>query len=99
MRTYFSISEFLITAQVGIELGTKARLNSKKLRKLGTRNITQYSAANVPFPAFFPPIFTSSILSAICLQEPARESKPRFGAALVRSAHERETGLYGPPCR
>ena len=37
----------------------------KNLQKLGVRNIAQYSAANVPFPAFFPPTFTSSILSAM----------------------------------
>ena len=40
--------------------------NFKDLRKLGVRNIAQYCAANVPFPAFFPPAFTPSILSAMC---------------------------------
>ena len=39
--------------------------NFKDLRKLGVRNIAQYSAANVPFPAFFPPTFTSSMLSTM----------------------------------
>ena len=54
-------------------------------------NIAQYSAANVSsritFPAFFPPIFTSSILIRhVCRSVwSAREAKPRFGAALVRS--------------
>ena len=36
--------------------------------KLGVRNITQYSGADVsrmPLPAFFPPTFTSSLLSAM----------------------------------
>ena len=37
----------------------------KNLRKLGVRNIAQYSAANVPFPAFLAPTFRSSILSAM----------------------------------
>ena len=39
--------------------------NFKDFPKLGVRNIAQYSAANVPFPAFFPPTFTSSRLSAM----------------------------------
>ena len=39
--------------------------NFKDLRKLGVRNIAQHSAANVSFPAVFPPTFTSSILSAM----------------------------------
>ena len=53
------------------ERRTKARLslsglnNFGDLRKLVIRNIARYSAANVPFPAFFPPTFTSSTLSAM----------------------------------
>ena len=53
------------------ERRTKARLslsglnNFGDLRKLVIRNIARYSAANVPFPAFFPPTFTCSILSAM----------------------------------
>ena len=39
--------------------------NFKDLRRTGVRNIAQYSAANVPFPAFFQTTFTSSILSAM----------------------------------
>ena len=69
--------------------------NFKDLRKLGVRNIAQYTAANVPFPAcvfhqhsllpYYPP----------CLQERvAREAKPRFGVALVRCAHDCETRLF-----
>ena len=39
--------------------------NFKDLRKLGVRNIVQYSAANVSFPAFlfFTPTFTSSMFT------------------------------------
>ena len=70
--------------------------NFKDLQKLGVRNIAQYSAANVLFPVFFfPTDFTSSILSAMFTGVwPAREIKPRFGAALVRSAHACETRVY-----
>ena len=59
--------------------------NFKDLQKLGVRNIAQYSAANVSFPAFFPPTFTSYMLSTMFTGAwPTREAKPRFGAALVR---------------
>ena len=42
--------------------------NFKDLRKLGVRNITQYSAADVPFPPFFP--YQNSLLPYYppCLQ-------------------------------
>ena len=55
--------------------------NFKDLQKLGVRNIARYSAANVPFPAFLQPTFTSSILSAmftIYIVAPASEAKPRI---------------------
>ena len=45
--------------------------NFKDLRKLGAQNIAQYSAANVPFPAF--------------LSTDIHFASPRFGAALVFS--------------
>ena len=61
--------------------------NFKDLRKLGLQNIALYNAANVPFSAgFFPPTFTSSMLSAMLT-----EAKSRFGAALERSAHDCQT--------
>ena len=71
--------------------------NFKDLRKLGLRNIAQYSAANVPFPAFS---FSTDIHFFHTVRHvyrsvwPAREAKPRFGAALARSAHDCETRLF-----
>ena len=41
--------------------------NFKALQKLGVRNSAVLSAPSVPFPAFFPPTFTSSVLPP-CLQ-------------------------------
>ena len=69
--------------------------NFKDLRKLGVRNIAQYSAANVPFPAFFSTDihFFHTIRHVYRSVWPAREAKPRFGATLVRSAHDCETHL------
>ena len=69
----------------------------KDLRKLGVRNIAQYSAANVPLPAF---IFSTDIHFFHTIRHvyrsvwPAREAKRRFGATLVRSAHEYETACF-----
>ena len=61
--------------------GSKVPKSFKDLRKLGVRNIEQYSAANVPFPAFFfPTDFLPYYPSCVW---PARGAKPRFGAALV----------------
>ena len=75
--------------------GTKEAMevpkNFNDLRKLGVRNIAQYSTANVPFPAsFFPRRHSLLPCDPPCLQERA---KPRFGAALVRSAHDCESRL------
>ena len=69
--------------------------NFKNLRKLGVRNIAQYSAANLPFPAFFSTDihFFHTICHVYRSVWPAREAKPRFGSALVRSAHDSETRL------
>ena len=66
--------------------------NFKDLRKLGVRNIAQYSA----FPAGF---LSTSIHFFHTTRHvyrsvwPAREAKPRFGAVLVHSAHDCES--YG----
>ena len=75
--------------------------NFKNLRKLGVRNITQYSVANVsriPFTAFcstFIPFFCTN--RHVCRSVwPVGEAKPRFGATLVRSAHDCEPGLLLP---
>ena len=67
--------------------------NFKDLRKLGVRNIAQYSAANGPFPAFFSiylSTLTSSILSAMFTG--ACGPPEKLSLALVpRSAHDCET--------
>ena len=65
--------------------------NFKDLRKLGVRNIAQYSAANVSFPAFlfFTATFTSSMPPAMFT---GRETKPRLGAVFVHS-HDCKTHL------
>ena len=60
--------------------------NFKDLRKLGV-NIAQYSAANGPFPFFFLhlPFYTHFFHTVRHVHRsvwPAREAKPRFGAAL-----------------
>ena len=60
--------------------------NFKDLRKRSVRNIAQYSAANVPFPAFLSAMFTEAC-------GPPEKLSPRFGAVLVRSAHDCETHL------
>ena len=68
--------------------------NFKDLRKLGVRNIAQYSAANLPFPVVFSTyIRFHTIRHDYRSVWPAREAKPRFGSALVRSARGCETGL------
>ena len=69
--------------------------NFKDLRKLGVRNIAQYSAANVPFLAFLSTDihFFHTVRHVYRSVWPTREAKPRFGATLVRSAHDYETRL------
>ena len=70
--------------------------NFKDLRKRGMGNFAQYSAANVPFPAFFPLTSTSSILSAMfagACGPPEKLIKPCFGATLICSVHDCETCL------
>ena len=74
--------------------------NFQDLRKLGVRNIAHYSAANVLFSALLLLLLLFHLHSFLpdyppCLQKrvAATEAKPRFGAALVRSAHDCETGL------
>ena len=67
--------------------------NFKDLRKRSVRNIAQYSGANVLFSAFF---HRHALLPYYppCLQERvARHLSPRFGAVVVRSAHDCETHL------
>ena len=70
--------------------------NFKDLRKLRVRNIAQYNAAQVPFPAFFPTDihFFHTIRHVYRSMWPAREAKSHFGAELERSTHDCETGLY-----
>ena len=48
----------------GSKEGMEVSKDSKDLLKCGIQNIVQYSAANDPFPAFFPPTFTS--IHTIC---------------------------------
>ena len=61
--------------------------NFKDLRELGVRNIELYSIANEPILAFLS-IYTHffhTIRHVYRSEWPAREAKPRFGAALVHS--------------
>ena len=70
--------------------------NFKDLQKLCSRNISRYSAANVPLPAFFSSAdihFFHTIRHVYKSVWPAREAKPRYGATLERSAHACETRL------
>ena len=65
----------------------------EELQEYGVQNIAQYGAAQVPFPAFFSTDIhffhtLRHVYMSVC---PAREAKPRFGAALERSAHDCET--------
>ena len=60
--------------------------NFKDLRKLGVRNIAQYSAPNMRFHAFYPPAFTSSILSAMFAGPCGLPEK--LSLDLVRSVHD-----------
>ena len=76
----------------------KVPKNFRDLRKRGVRNIAQCSGAKVPrmpFPAFFSNFiqFFYTIRHVYRSVWPAKEVKPRFGATLVRSAHDCETGL------
>ena len=69
--------------------------NFQDLRKLGIQNTAQYSVANVAFPAFY---FSTDIHFFHTTRYyrsvwAARQAKPRFGAALERSAHDCETRL------
>ena len=66
------------------------------LPRLGVPNRTQYSAANAPFPAL---VSSTDIHCFHTIRHvyrsvwPARLS-PRFGAALIRSAHDCATRLF-----
>ena len=76
--------------------------NYNDMRKRGVRNIAQYSEANVsrmPFTAFFSTFihFFHTVRHVRRSMWPAREANPRFGATLVRSAHDCETGLIKDP--
>ena len=83
----------------GLFLGPKGDGSPKELlRKLGVRNIAQYSAANVsgmPFPAFFSTDihFFHTVCHVYWSMCPGRQARPRFGATVVRSAHDCESGL------
>ena len=78
----------------GSKEGTEVSKDSKDLLKCGIQNIVQYSAANDPFPAFFPTNIHFNPYYLPCLQVwPAREAKPRFGGTLVHSAHHCKTHL------
>ena len=66
--------------------------NFKDLRKLGVRNIAQYIAANVLFPAFFPPSFTS-ILPTIFTGAYGPPEKLRLALVPCSYGHDCETGL------
>ena len=70
--------------------------NFKDLGEFGVRNITQYSAANAPFPALFSTDihFFHTPRHVYRSVWPARKAKPRFGAALDRSAHDCKTGSF-----
>ena len=66
--------------------------NLKDLRKRGIWNIAQ---CRIPFTAFLSTDihFFHTIRYVYRSVWPAREAKPRFGATLVHSAHDCETGL------
>ena len=71
----------------GSEEAMEVPKNFKDLRKLVARNIAQQTCYSL---RFFPPTFTY-IRHVYRSVWPAREAKPRFGAALERSAHDCET--------
>ena len=80
----------------GSKQATEVPKNFKDLLKRGVQNIVQYSAANMLFSAGFFPTdihFFHTIHHVYRSVWPAREAKPRFGATLVRSAHDCETCL------
>ena len=76
------------SAVSGSKEAKEVQKNFKDLRKLGVRNIVQYSATYVflhrhSLLPYYPPRS----------EWPTREAKPRFGAALVPPAHDCETRL------